>query len=101
MGSGQGQIIGSLPLSRQRRTCLHSVLDLGQLLHRFLDSLLGVSIVLQLTVQVVVVGSHVEMPVAAQVEENGLLITRLLAFFGQLPDHSYGVVGLRSRDDPL
>src|SRR5450756_2118737 len=52
---------------------------LRDLRHRLPDLLLRISIIRQLAAEIGVIGAHVEMAVAAEVEQDNLLLAGLLA----------------------
>ena len=60
-----------------------------------------VVVILQIALQVAVVGRHVEVTVAAQVEGDDLLLAALLASQRLFDGHGDGVGGLRRGDDAL
>src|SRR5918999_3804880 len=75
--------------------------DLGDALHAALDVLLAELDLGEVAGQVVVVGLHVEVAVAAQVEHDHSLLAGLLRRHRLVDRRADGVVRLGRRDDPL
>ena len=63
------------------------------------EFLVGDVVVLHFAGEILVVGAHVHEAVAGEVEEDGLLLARLLALEGLLDGGGDGMAGLRSGDD--
>src|SRR5947209_7955338 len=73
----------------------------GDTLHRFRDELGWIGVVFELALEVAVVSGHVEVTVAAQVEQDRLLFAGLLAAERLVDGGTNGMGALRGRDDPL
>src|SRR3990170_2779362 len=74
---------------------------LRQPLHRLGHRRLGVAVVLELAAEVLVVGGHVEVAVAGEVEEDRFLLAALFARERLVDRHADGVVRLGRRQDAL
>ena len=71
----------------------------GQFFQAAFQFFFGEVVVLQLPVEVVVVGLQVEMAVTTEVEENGFAFARFFAQLRFADGLRYCVVGFRCRDD--
>src|SRR5260370_29709679 len=95
--------------ARLARTCrdlrlpmlLGVVRDFGEVRQRRLYRIVGIRRILELAAQIAVVGSHVEMSVPGEVEENRLSLARSLARVGLVDCRTDRVVGLRGGDAAL
>src|SRR4051794_27320456 len=94
-GTGYAARRGSAPAGSGDRG---SLWEAGE---RLLHVLLRELDVLELAGEVVVVGRHVEMAVAREVEEDHALLARLLRRVGLLDHRADRVRGLRAGDDAL